>query len=293
MFGVILAVDKAYAPFARLALHSLRRYNASLPIQLVTCGIHPSLSELAVKYRASLRVIPRPSYLDLLSSLAEQQIAWTRAAKLQALVECPFDPGLYLDADTVAFTDIQRITEVAPNDLSTQDIFLLLRRPRAPDVYRWRRPYVHGSDYFSPAEIVRLINHAFEEHFTERSLERVRCWNGGVVFGAQLALRRLGLAWLERYEYMLTSNQRERFLPKDQLCLWLAAEHLQAELYFHELPLEWNYMIRHVWKEQAGDFELKDVLNLAGQAFYLLHLGDVKYSPWVSDLMVWFEQEEK
>jgi hypothetical protein len=278
-----MAADAHYSELCVLSLESLRLHSPKVPVHLTTCGAPPDLTRCALELGCQVRAIDPPRFLDGIASGEDRRVAWTRVAKLRALIECPFDPALYLDADTVAFSDVAELLGAALVD-GPRRISLLLGRPRVPSVYGWRRSFLRSADPLQPFELADLLSRTFAVDLTVSDLPAIRCWNGGVVSGSRGALACLGRSWMRLYRRMLEAQDREGFLPNDQIALWLAGRQLQGELEFRDLPLAWNYMIAHVHGERAASLGLDDVLRLTPTACRILHLGDAKQAPWLGAL---------
>jgi hypothetical protein len=281
VLGVVIATDSRCAEYARAAIISIRQHNRVVPIRVYLCGAVPYLEEAAERLCYTVWPVTLPEYLGDNCSADRKRYIWTRVTKLTAMLENPFNPCLYLDADTVALDDVSKVVDVGAGRLDDFEVYLLLRRPKIPSIYNWRRPYIVDSQDMTSEGMTALLNRVFDLDYTPGELLETQCWNGGVVYGTQKAVRLLAQRWLGYYERMVTGPHRDRFVPKDQLCLWLAAKQLARQIRVRELPLEWNCMAEHaLLKGSRPDITLEEVLQRARASAKILHLGFVKESAW-------------
>jgi hypothetical protein len=281
--GIVLASDETYAVYVQAAVASIRRHNVEVPIEIAVCGTVPALEDVAGRLGCALRSVPFPVGLRRVIADHDVPATWARFAKFDCMLESTSDPCLYLDADVIALVDVAAILAEAP--LDARAVYMLLRRPAQPTLYRWRHAYLADAQELAPEAVATLLNEAFGLRLTVEEMLAIRCWNAGVICGSRAALERLVGLWRAMYLRMVTGPCRARFAPKDQLCLWLAAEQLKQEVEIRELPLAWNYMPGHTVPEeerQAWD-AVTALARMRGMA-RVLHFGHTKAEPWAIEL---------
>ena len=282
-FGIVMASDAAYADHARAAVASMRRHNAEAPIEIVVCGAVPVLDDTACRYGCTQRHVALPGELAAAIAAEDVPVVWSRLAKFDCMLASTFDPCLYLDADVIALADVADIVAEAP--LDARAAYMLLRRPAQPTLYRWRHAYLTHAQALAPQAVATLLNEAFGLRLTVDEMLAIRCWNAGVIYAARAALERLAGEWRALYLRMVTGPHRARFAPKDQLCLWLAAERLKEEVEIRELPLAWNFMPGHtVPEDERRVWDAIAALARMRGAARLLHFGHTKDEPWAVEL---------
>lgn len=282
-FGVVMATDAAYATYARAGVASIRRYNADVPIEITVCGAEPALEDAARRYGCTLRHIALPPEVAAAVAAEDVPVVWSRLAKFGSMLESAFEQCLYLDADVIALADVAGIVAEAP--LDARAIYMLLRRPAQPTLYRWRHAYLADAQALPPEAVATLLNETFGLRLTIDQMLAIRCWNAGVIYAARAALDRLAGEWRELYLRMVAGPHRARFAPKDQLCLWLAAERLKEEVEIRELPLAWNYMPGHAAPdEERRTWDAAATLARMRGGARLLHFGHTKTEAWAIEL---------
>lgn len=286
MPGIVMSTDLQYAEYAMTAIISIRKYNNSIPIKLYLCDNIPYLTAAANHLSFATKCVPMPAYLDRIESEKLRQHIWTRIAKLTAIIESTFDWCLYLDADIIALDDVGKITAITCDQMNDSEIHMLLRRPHLPSVYEWRRPYIRDSLNLTPEDMATLVNQVFALNYPAEEILNITCWNGGVIYGTQKAIKLLGKLWLALYEKMVTGPYLRQMVPKDQLCLWLAAKQLERQITIQELPLEWNFMPGHtLLNEDLAHCDLAKLRRPIQERAKILHLCHRKSDNWASELI--------
>jgi hypothetical protein len=284
MFGIVMAANDRYADYARSAIASIRRYNPRVPIEVTLCGDNPALRDAAAWFGCDVRCEPFPVELAGTITPDVRSVVWTRFAKFACLRETTLDPCAYLDADVLALSDVAGL---AKGGLPGADeVHMLLRRPVLPTIFRWRHAYLVDAQQLTPQAVADLLNAAFGVGLSVEAMLAIRCWNAGVIFGSRAAVRRLATTWRETYGRMVTGRYRERFVPKDQLCLWLAAGQPDAGLDLRELPLAWNFMPGHVVPDsQRRTWSAPLALAEVSARANILHFGHTKSEHWAVELL--------
>ncbi|MCC3771944.1 hypothetical protein [Streptomyces sp. UNOC14_S4] len=253
------------------AICSLRSYNRTAPVRLFVDDKPPELDGIAATAGFTVEVRHVPGHSEHIRS---------RMLKIRAMTEAvPGESGtcLHLDADTLLLDDVADLVEESPVGPGTDaDVRMLLRRPKVQTLW------TNGRHNFTDTELGRdeiaaLIRETFGLALTTAELGAMPCWNSGVVHGTGTALRRIARPWLDRYRHMVTGPTRDRFVPNDQLCLWLTLLAARDAIRTGELPLRWNFMPGRALRLAPGTRDL-DAAGLDGVA--LLHLSVNKDDPW-------------
>lgn len=274
-----MTVTADFTPYLIAAAASLRRHNTEVPVRVLA---DPQAADL-------LREAAGPLAIDVVptgsaggrSGVAEdprEQLIQSRLAKITGLVESPFDPTLYLDADTILQDDIGKIvSELAPALDSGHDLMLLLRRPTAPTLWGDRLLYFKDPSIQRPAA-VRLLNDVFGTALTDSSLDELVCWNSGIIYGRTEALRVVGRRWLELYRRAFDPRWRDVLIARDQLPFWLTLWELRDRIRVGELPHRWNFMAGQLLGLPKGLPELPADERLDRAA--VVHLAGWKTEKW-------------
>ncbi|RLV04412.1 hypothetical protein CTZ27_10655 [Streptomyces griseocarneus] len=250
------------------AICSLRSYNRTAPVRLFVDDKPPELDTIAATAGFTVEVRHVPGYNEHVRS---------RMLKIRAMTEATSGTCLHIDADTLLLDDIADLAEESPVGPGTDtDVRMLLRRPKVQTL--WTNGRHNFTDTgLSPEDIADLIRETFGPALTTAELGAMPCWNSGVVYGTGAALRRIAHPWLDRYRHMVTGPTRDRFVPNDQLCLWLTLLAARDTIRTGELPLRWNFMPGRALRLAPGTRDLDDT-ELDGVA--LLHLSVNKDDPW-------------
>jgi hypothetical protein len=269
-FGVTVSCTENYAKFAVASICSIRDHNATVAIELVLDRQFDGLGRIAERVGFEIRTISPDQ-----SIVPETEHVRSRMLKIQAVASTAFDPMLYIDADTLALTDVARI-QSALSISADADLFMLLRRPLVPTIWDYGRlnfvdPKIDDSD------IVTLLRSTFGLAISARDLDHLKCWNAGVIFGSQDVVCKMATKWLATYERMIRVPTSRAFVPNDQLCLWLTLWEAGNTIRVGELPLSWNFMPGHVLRMKPYTRQI-DPSALAEVA--ILHLATNKYDEW-------------
>jgi|YNPBryulayer2012_1023412.scaffolds.fasta_scaffold08482_2 lipopolysaccharide biosynthesis glycosyltransferase len=274
MLGIVMATDRQFLAYANAAIISIRQYNSQIPIQIFVCDPLPELEEQWKDLDVTLLKVDTTSVESSRVSKKDRMIIRTRYTKIKAITENNFDPCLYLDCDIVACSDVGTIGSCL--DLGSNDIYALLRRPKIPSLFEWRWLYFTDPDSLTIQSITNLINQTFATDYSVNQIEKLKCWNGGVLYGTSKAMKILGERWLSFYLRLTLGELRRRFIPNDQLSLWLALNQLQNSISIKELPLEWNFMPGHV--EGSLNTDLDRFIRSYGVK--ILHFAQNKDDEW-------------
>jgi lipopolysaccharide biosynthesis glycosyltransferase len=280
---IVMASDEKYLAYLEIAVKSIRKHNTSIPIKIFSCS-PISFLETVNKKVVKVQVKPPKGLRSHLESTSAYNHALTRIAKLASMTNVESENILYLDSDIIALTDIEKISEELETNRNT--IYLLLRRPQSISLLDIAWLYFKNSTQMTTEEMTEVVNDTFSTNYSSKSLLRLNCWNGGIVYGSGIAVKRLAEQWRQNYIKMLTGKNRDSFIPNDQLCLWITVDQLKNKIDFKELPLSWNFMPGHAVEDlvknpNPSPDEIKKTLK----AVNILHLAQNKTDVWAQILI--------
>jgi hypothetical protein len=282
--NLTMSSDKKYVTYLKTAIHSIRQHNSNIPIDVYSCSqIDNSTSEKNVQ----IHKVPIPSSLKNSLSPDELDHASTRIAKLESMNQKGSEQLMYIDSDIIALEDIGKISK----DLSTADsnnpvVYMLLRRPHTLSIKEIGWLYFKNVTKLSPHQMANLVNNTFSADYSADRLQNIRCWNGGIIYGSTEGVNTLANLWRSNYLKMLTENNKDFFVPNDQLCLWLAVDQLESSLTIRELPLAWNFMPGHALEEiiKQADPKPEDIKQHLTD-IKILHFAQNKTDRWAQVLI--------
>lgn len=283
--SIVMASDEKYISYLEIAIKSIRKHNASIPIKIFSCnpiGFLDSIEEQGVE---KIQVKLPKDFRTHFDTISAYNHALTRIAKLNSITSTSESENvLYLDSDIIALTDVEKIA----NELKTQEdtVYLLLRRPQIVSLLDIGWLYFKNSSKMSPDELAQLTNDTFSTNYTGNSLLQLDCWNTGVIYGPSAAVQKLSKAWMKNYLQILTGKNKDSFIPNDQLSFWVTADQLKGSIHLKELPLSWNFMPGHaaedlVKKPNPSPEEVQEALKDVN----ILHLAQNKTDVWAQILI--------
>ena len=257
-FGIVMAADDSYVGFLERAVRSIRAHSPAVPIEVSTCGPAPRIAALARPLNIVVRPVALPARLHRSAVSERTMTIWSRVAKLTAIASTPFASTVYLDADTVVRDDVRRLARLLPVAPDSVDIYMRWRRPEHPiRLLDWRQFYFTSPHTLDVDGMCRLIDKALGVTSSVEWAERLRPWNGGVVYGARSGMRAFGAKWLGLFLKCFTGPYADLFVPRDQLTAWLLFEEPAPKVSINELPSAWNYLASNELSEaQVGDHAL-------------------------------------
>jgi hypothetical protein len=271
---VRMSCTRSYLPYAVASLCSLRQHNRAVPVRLFVDEEVPELTAIADRAGFTVeRVDPVSERVRAVHGDAGDHIR-SRLLKIHTMATATAERVLYLDADTLLLGDVGAVGAAVEG--SAEDLFMLLRRPLVPTLWDYGRMNLTDPQR-SREDIAELIQETFALGLTLADLDRLTCWNAGILYGASDTARTLAVAWLDTYERMITASTRDAFVPNDQLCLWLTLLGHDPVGDIGELPLGWNCMPGLALGLAAGTPSLPDS-DLDGVT--VLHLATNKRDPW-------------
>ncbi|MFJ4963919.1 hypothetical protein ACIP6P_15945 [Streptomyces sp. NPDC088729] len=288
-FGVVFAATRSHVPFAMASISSLRAHSPSVPVRLVVDAPDERAEAAARRLRVELVTAPLA---------VENEFIRSRLLKIGAIGSAPFDDILYIDSDTLLLDDVLEVRglrEAEPH--GDRPLMMLLRRPVIPTLMGFGRLNFTARDP-SADDIRDLLRRALDIRLTSAELDRLLCWNSGVLLGRAGTLRPLCTRWAELYRRIATGPHRAAFVPNDQLCLWLALHEAADRALVGELPLRWNFMPGLALRaplhgttsqDQTAYLEVARLNggSLTGEALRevsLLHFARNKYDDWALEL---------
>lgn len=294
-FSLVMASDKKYIPYLTTAVASIRRYNNTVPIDVYTCAAPEDFpNSQRTGYEVHHVEIPQQLKDSLREEPEKLDHALTRIAKLASMKQEKGTTMMYVDSDIVALDDLGKIThELEVVDGDKPVVYMLLRRPQVLSLQDIGWLYFRDAANMSPQQIANLIHETFSLGYSAEDIEKINCWNSGIVYGSTEGIRMLTDLWSEYYLKMLTGENKETFIPNDQLCLWLAINKLSDKVTMRELPLAWNFMPGHALEQtmrrtNPSAQEIKRDL----EGVRILHFAQNKTDTWVQPLLDELQEKE-
>lgn len=280
-----MASDEKYAMYINTAIRSIRKYNQHIPIDVYSCAKIDS--RLDNKLNCKVHSVEVPGVL--METLTDEGLehASTRVAKLESMMQKTSETMLYADSDILVYENPEKLNEeLKVKDSDKPVVYMLLKRPHLLSIAQIGWLYFKNVADKSPQQIADLVNDTFSVDYSADRLQNIRCWNGGMVYGATEGVNALAGLWKENYLKMLTGKNKDSYIPNDQLCLWLAVDKLDTDLTIRELPLAWNFMPGHAMEEIMNQTnpKLEDIKkSLTGVK--ILHFAQNKNDKWVQVLI--------
>jgi lipopolysaccharide biosynthesis glycosyltransferase len=194
---------------------------------------------------------------------------------------------MFVDSDVLVLDDLKKITEELELKGSDKPIvYMLLRRPQLLSLNDIGWLYLRDAPGLSFQQMADLINETFSLDYSADQLQNVNCWNSGIVYGSPEGIKMLADQWSKYYTVMLTGKNKDSFIPNDQLCLWLAIDHLVDKVTVKELPLAWNFMPGHALEKiMSKATPSLDEIKASLRGVRILHFAQNKADSWVQRLI--------
>lgn len=279
---VTLTTTAGFVPHVAAAVASLREHNSAVPVSVFVDEPTEQLSELAEVLSFRIQVVPVNPRETAGINPADVEMVRSRLVKIHSMATATAPAHLYLDSDTLLRGDIGGISDDVGVRLDGDaDVFMLLRRPVPPPLWKSRHQYFTDPD-IDRAGAVALMNDTFGMTLPPSIIDDLVCWNSGVIFGSAAGMRRMGERWLELYRKTLRTVATGQLIPRDQLSMWLALWEMRQELRVAELPVTWNFMAGHLLDLPVGTEEVS-----AGRLTpaVVLHFAQNKSDPWARRLV--------
>jgi hypothetical protein len=266
--SIRMASTADYHRFLRASIISVRLHNPFIPIAVYTDQIDTWTKRIS-NVRMHRTMIDAP----MVGHSQYAPVYRSRLLKINSFRSGAGDDYiLYLDADTIALSNIEDIIQEFKRK-QNMDCDLLLAESRdgqnIQDILA--KDSIGGT--LTSDQFASTLSETFGVDLGDIDLSSIPAWNSGVVLMRANAPDLLRRVWRRSYEAMIRSSNAGQFRGTDEISLALALHHLRGDLKAGQLGTAWNS--RPTQSESRG-IASKDAFRQFDLGARILHLAESK-----------------